>query len=112
MPTLEEQIGQAAAKQIEEMQSQSAAFSPVNEKLAEAQDKILQGFLGSFEKKNQPVHPMAGNEDFQWIVMQLQQNPLTIPYFRRKLETALVQLKADIEASLARTLGELEKAAE
>lgn len=105
MPTLEEQIGEAAAKQIEEMQNQSASFSPVNDKLAEAQDKILQGFLGSFDKKNQPSHPLAGNEDFQYIVSQLSQNPLVLPYMRQKLDAALIALKVAIEKSLEETLG-------
>jgi hypothetical protein len=105
MPTLEEQLGVAAAKQIEEMQAESAAFSPTNEKLAEAQEKILQGFLGSLDKKNQPVHPMAGNEDFQYVMQQLAANPLVIPYIRKKLDAALITLKAAIEKSLEETLG-------
>jgi hypothetical protein len=105
MPTLEEQLGQAAAKQIEEMQAESSAFSPTNEKLAEAQEKILQGFLGSLERKNQPVNPLAGNEDFQYIMQQLAANPLVIPFMRQKLDGALIALKAAIEKSLAETLG-------
>ena len=105
MPTLEEQLGEAAAKQIDEMQKESSSFSPVNDKLAEAQDKILQGFLGSFEKKNQPIHPMAGNEDYQYIMQQLAANPLVVPYMRKKLDAALLTLKAAIEKSLEETLG-------
>jgi hypothetical protein len=101
----EGKVGAALAEQMRQIQEEGNAFSPVNAKLQEAQNRLLEGFLSRSEPR--PVHPLAGNEDFAWIVSQLQSNPLVIPYFRKYLEAVLVQLKADIEASLAKSLGQV-----
>lgn len=103
--SIEQEIGKMAAEQIQQMQTESANFSPTDAKLQQAQNKMLEALVEGIAKPKQQASPMMANEDFQWIVMQLQQNPLVIPYFREKLEKTLVQLKADIEESLARTLG-------
>jgi hypothetical protein len=105
--SIEQEIGKMAAEQIQQMQAESASFKPTDDKLQEAQRRMMEALVEGIGKpKNQPqMSPVMASEDFQWILMQLQQNPLVIPYFREKLEATLVQLKADIEASLARTLG-------
>lgn len=111
MPTAAEQIGEAFAAQVQEMQNESANFSPTNDMLQKAQAAMLESLTSNIRKKSdttpQIVIPEDKQADFTWIVQQMQAQPFIIPYLRVAVAKSLEAIAASANKILSEELGEL-----
>jgi hypothetical protein len=109
MATAAEQIGEAFAAQVQEMQSESANFSPTNDMLQKAQAAMLESLTGNIRKKSdqsqQIVIPEDKQADFAWIVQQMQAQPFMIPYLKTKVAASLEAIAAAADKILQEQLG-------